>query len=427
MADPDGIRRWVTIVVLSILVLIILFPFALAGYWKYRLRAEIADIKARGEPVTPADLAGPRIPDSKNAAIAYGKIFEQLDSPQESKDRIVLDDFASEWKRAETPALWGQANDILVRNQWVFPLLREAASEKKCRFPVDWGADPLHIKYPHLMKIRYLSQLLHARAVLSTKAGEMDKAVESVRLGYALSESLKDEPALIPQLVRVKTLDTASQSLSESLSYGAISDLQAKDLSDLLTSIDLSDSVRKALTGERVIFLRVFDKLRQDPGALDPSMSRKGPPVRLPYLHVLWTYADEFYYLRGIGRSISRAEMPYREEMAGRLTSYREPPGYALVSSMSLLYPKASWDKAMAAISGSQILLALHTYRNSHGSYPETLEALKIELPEDRYSGKPFIYKRKGAGFLMYSVGWNQKDDGGISFKEKDIVWEMDH
>jgi hypothetical protein len=42
-------------------------------------------------------------------------------------------------------------------------------------------------------------------------------------------------------------------------------------------------------------------------------------------------------------------------------------------------------------------------------------------LPNDPNSGKPFLYKRDGEGFLLYGVGANGNDDGG-SFESMNVV-----
>ena len=37
------------------------------------------------------------------------------------------------------------------------------------------------------------------------------------------------------------------------------------------------------------------------------------------------------------------------------------------------------------------------------------------KLPRDIINGKPLIYRRTEDGsFLIYSVGWNETDDGGV-------------
>jgi hypothetical protein len=49
------------------------------------------------------------------------------------------------------------------------------------------------------------------------------------------------------------------------------------------------------------------------------------------------------------------------------------------------------------------------------------------KLPHDIVGGQPLKYHRTGDGrFALYSVGWNEKDDGGVPGKaadEGDWVW----
>ena len=83
------------------------------------------------------------------------------------------------------------------------------------------------------------------------------------------------------------------------------------------------------------------------------------------------------------------------------------------------------------------IAIALERYRLAHGSYPDSLDALSPQfmekIPHDLVGGKPMHYRRTDDGqFILYSVGWNEKDDGGevaltkggsIDFQEGDWVW----
>ena len=74
----------------------------------------------------------------------------------------------------------------------------------------------------------------------------------------------------------------------------------------------------------------------------------------------------------------------------------------------------------------------LERYRLAHGQYPETLEALVPQfaenVPHDIVGGQPLKFHRSSDGrFVLYSVGWNQKDDGGVpgqSASEGDWVWQ---
>ena len=62
---------------------------------------------------------------------------------------------------------------------------------------------------------------------------------------------------------------------------------------------------------------------------------------------------------------------------------------------------------------------ALERYHLVKGHYPEELNALVPRfvdvLPHDIINGQPLKYRHTNNGrFILYSVGWNEKDDGGV-------------
>jgi hypothetical protein len=66
----------------------------------------------------------------------------------------------------------------------------------------------------------------------------------------------------------------------------------------------------------------------------------------------------------------------------------------------------------------AQLACALERYHLAHGEYPEELDALAPQfikkIPHDIIGGQPLHYRRTDDGkFLLYSVGWNETDDGG--------------
>jgi hypothetical protein len=81
----------------------------------------------------------------------------------------------------------------------------------------------------------------------------------------------------------------------------------------------------------------------------------------------------------------------------------------------------------------AQIVCALERYRLAHGEYPGTLDALIPQfidkIPHDIVGGEPLIYRPTADGkFLLYSIGWNETDNGGTSggsdFTKGDWVWK---
>ena len=90
--------------------------------------------------------------------------------------------------------------------------------------------------------------------------------------------------------------------------------------------------------------------------------------------------------------------------------------------------------EAQVATDQAVLACALERYRLRNQNYPETLDSLEpnfvSQQPGDVITGKPFNYRRTSDGqFILYSVGWDENDDGGTSgktlFDEKqgDWVW----
>jgi type II secretory pathway pseudopilin PulG len=91
---------------------------------------------------------------------------------------------------------------------------------------------------------------------------------------------------------------------------------------------------------------------------------------------------------------------------------------------------KATWSQTEL----NQVVLAcaLERYRRAEGHYPESLASLSPRLidriPNDLIDGEPLKYRHTPNGsFTLYSIGWNEKDDGGVLAsrrEEGDWVWQ---
>jgi hypothetical protein len=81
-------------------------------------------------------------------------------------------------------------------------------------------------------------------------------------------------------------------------------------------------------------------------------------------------------------------------------------------------------------INQAALACALERFKNARGHYPESLDELKpvfmANIPHDIIGGQPLHYHRASDKFVLYSVGWNQTDDGGTpgaSREQGDWVW----
>lgn len=87
--------------------------------------------------------------------------------------------------------------------------------------------------------------------------------------------------------------------------------------------------------------------------------------------------------------------------------------------------------KNQTAVNQARIACALERYRQSHGRYPDSLAVLSPQfasaIPNDLIGNQPLKYRRENNGnFSLYSVGWNETDDGGVTATDSekgDWVW----
>ena len=75
--------------------------------------------------------------------------------------------------------------------------------------------------------------------------------------------------------------------------------------------------------------------------------------------------------------------------------------------------------RGQTAVNLARVALALERYRLAHREFPEALDVLAPQflekIPHDVIGGGPLKYRRTNDGqFVLYSIGWNETDDGGV-------------
>ena len=65
------------------------------------------------------------------------------------------------------------------------------------------------------------------------------------------------------------------------------------------------------------------------------------------------------------------------------------------------------------------VACALERYHLANGLYPDLLDVLAPQfiekLPHDIINGGELKYRKTNDSFVLYSIGWNEKDDGGTA------------
>jgi hypothetical protein len=327
-------------------------------------------------------------------------------------------------------------------DQAEFTELRAASTREFSRYPVKYDLEnPWIILLPHLAKVKGVCQRLNLEACADLAASQNGQALADVKLILALGDSIRSEPFLISILVRMACVQIATQPVWEGLAEQRWTDAQLQELQARFLSYDFLAELQQPLKAERACGILAVDLVKKEGiGRFIPSG---------------WLCQEKLNYdtlldveMEGVmdlgAKTISPSKVAANaKEVTRQLSGGREGPSLKAILHhrwmAAMLLPaltNVSVKIAMAQTATEQAALAcaLERYRLAHGQFPDQLEALTppymTRLPNDVITGQPYKYRRTDDGqFILYSVGWNEKDDGGVPGKtlfdptQGDWVW----
>jgi len=338
--------------------------------------------------------------------------------------------------------------------------LREAAASRPdSRFPIQYDYEPSWaILLPHLAPMKRVTVLTHVRATAELEAARSAEAFDDLKLGLRFSDSIRGEPILIDHLVRLATLGIDLQTVREGLARHAWNEAQLAELETYLASVDLLAEYKLAMRGERALTTEGLNYLRRQGFRGDPmdylgdeeGRSASAPPLNL--MPSGWFYQN----MLTISRMFQEFILPAVDERARRVSPEVSENGgraraelrwgpytsFAKLLLPALERPVRKSARTQTYVDSTRVACAVERFRLANGRLPDTLAVLTPALidaiPKDVIDGQPLRYRRNpDGGFLLYSVGWNQKDDGGqiawttqkkgasVDATQGDWVWQM--
>jgi hypothetical protein len=402
-----------------------------------RLARTLADLKAKGVPLTVKDLI-PLCPEGKNGAPLW-RAAEEL-CVFDGEDIKLLNEVYQGLIR-DTPVAaekWQAIARLIEKNRKVLDLIPEVAG-KPCFQYGDTGVRSWDKKIPNAIKTIRAVRLLGFESLLAADKGDVRASLDLLRIGLRFAPKMAEERTLITYLIALADMKALLMFLNKAVSGREVS-------AELLLPVlgDLGDSqislwkglMRDSIRGERVMFMDV---------GLPSSLA----DFQKAYGGLAWTERLYFWLIRPFVKRDIRLTLPLYEELETlALSSYYQTrefwkpyqdhlhslPWYAIVSKIIVPEFETVFMKVAtldALILTSRVGLACRIHKSRTGAYPENLEALVpgllTEVPIDPFTGKPLVYRREGQGFIVYSLGSNLKDDGGRSTYEiKFLVTEKD-
>jgi hypothetical protein len=313
--------------------------------------------------------------------------------------------------------------------------LQEAAAARQLsRFPIEYSYDPPSaILLPHLACIKGITTVCELRAVAELETQHPQEAFADLQLAFRVSDSIRDEPCLINHLVRLATLNIAIQGVREGIARHAWTDSQLREFDKYLANLNVLREFEHSIRGERAMEIGTLDYLRRRNGKKSPEDT---PTVSQPDNRAFYVVPSGWYYqnMRLIGEMyrdhilfsvdasnhfVSTFESRHMlEDLARHLGPYNF---YAKLTLTPLSMAAARPARAQTWVDEARVACALERYRLEHHELPDDLGVLSpkfiAEIPVDvvEIERDPLHYRKNPDGtYVLYSVGWNGEDDGGV-------------
>lgn len=325
-------------------------------------------VHSRGKPSALDQLkaieAARAIPDEENAATHYTRIVEmdpQLQLPEVPGQNIEYITRASPWRSHEYPevAEWIQSHNPVIE------ALLAIRQIEKCVHPLVDSSHPYSVGFdPHLTPMRQWAFLLARAACNDLTEGKKHDALSKVQTLYQMSVHLRQQPTFNSFL-----LSTALETVA----------LHVQDTFTMLGQATNEDLNQLAdMTGA---FGNEFDSLFQETKEVEDLLDR-----RLLDAISAWGRLRNWWDRLHI--------QPNLEASARRF-----------------------YIRMLANRRASRILVELRRSKNRTGNWPKSLDQIESHVPDivliDPHCDSSFVYRRTDAEFILYSIGFNGRDENG--------------
>ncbi|MGD0251241.1 MAG: hypothetical protein ABSC01_00930 [Verrucomicrobiota bacterium] len=389
-----------------------------------------------------------RTPDDKEIIALFTQFFPndaaKLGSPKIHVERTGANSF-----RAVLDA--DSAADYLAWSEQFEPdfnLIREALKRPYARMDGDYD-NVFFIPIPDYAAFRALSQTLAQRAQCYLLLGQPEKALRELSLLNDSRRPLEAPPTgktmtLVSAMINVAVAGVYTDVVADGIRLKAWYEPQLVALKDQLKEIKLAPFLVEALKTEPAGMCHWCEITWTN--KIFASVNRNLSPIPVPqgwiYQNMVNVVELDRMPLKGFDLAhdtVSPRVFDDAAQYVDNFLNHKSP--YKFLAAITVLnVAKAEQTTAynQTLANEAQIACGLERYRLAHGEYPETLDALVPQfieqLPHDIIGGQPLHYHRTSDGnFVLYSIGWNETDDGGqivmtktggTDYTNGDWVWQ---
>jgi len=370
------------------------------------------------------------------------------------------------WSDDEAPliAKW------IAANEQALAALPAAVARTKYYMPILMEKDDdilIAALLPLLSPMRDLARVVTVRGMRSVKTGAIDKAQADAITLHRLARQTAEGGFLIDYLVGIAIESMATKLDAAIAHHGKLTAAQAKAFATELAKLPVIGRVAEKYDVERFMFLDAVTVIsREGPGGLEmlTNMSKE-LKVPDPLMQSMFRNAIDWDTVLKLGNgsydqlvtAAKIADWKERKSAVGKVmkdvlerqekqakdpidwiaaaldSKVRARKAGSFIGNVLIQLLLPALDAVIVAEEREivkrelvQVSLAMAAYRAENGKYPEKLEALApkylAKLPLDPWSGKSYIFRTEKAGYVLYGVGQNEKDDGGKEDSRDDYM-----
>jgi hypothetical protein len=326
------------------------------------------------------------------------------------------------------------AADVLLALSLYDPVveeLQETSQRPYSSIPMNYeeGFNAIQPLDAYLAALKRCSQVLQLRIIAELANNQSSQALSDMKLWFRLNDSIRNSPFLISQLVRMAITSLILQPVWEGLAQHEWSDDQLAELESELGKMDFLADYEFSMRGERAFAIASIENLRRTREMISFDQNSE-VTNKFTFMPSAFFYQNELSFARmhqqwllpivDIDSRIVSPESMRQADQAiqAELKHYSPYKIEALMTGPAIDKAITKFAFAQSSVDLARVACALERYRLAHGEYPQTLAALTpqfiAEVPHDIINGQPLHYRLRPDGqFILYSVGWNETDDGG--------------
>lgn len=437
-AKRSAARFWIGVVLVAIVIFVLLPIVAIYG-WRAaamaQVDAKLAEIRARGEPTTMEELTafhcGGVVEDKATRAwlAAINKVHDAAVQPEELPIPIVGTAETSLPAQGEPWPERAQVEEFLKGQEDVLTAVELAlGTPGEVRFPIQFAGFDTPLR--HLQPLQICQRLLATEALVAIQKGDGPTAARRIEQMYRLAHVASGEPMLVSFVHRMWLGVLAMQITVEAATAGVLTDEQLAEMQAKLREIDHDAALYRALCGERAT--AIFEHGRAATGQFNALvLGGYEYPRRLCHPWDLFKSLEICDALLAAAKVQGPARGAALRAYENHFDNWMAEPSAVdqVRYTISLLIaPTGSivWraEQADAACDLTDVILGLARFRARHQRLPQTLGELTPEflpaVPTDVYDGQPIRYRLDADAAVVWCVGRNLLDDGGMELPDEE-------